>query len=191
MKFKDAQAKSVKMFSNPEFIKRIKEEDETMLKHMNILQKINSSGYLTIESQAGNRKNGLSVIDGNKYEIRERSYIAGFMKEEDASIFIKQMALDTDKNAMYIPYCSNDMYMPSKLDIPLTVTIKNKLTTVTTHNSSALPNNVWHMLRKNAHINKSEKIAYIFCWDSKWCRNASSATGLFTDVLKVLKEISK
>ena len=35
--------------------------------------------------------------------------------------------------------------------------------------------------------NKNDKIVLILCWDTKWNRNASSVNGLFTDVLKILK----
>ena len=58
-----------------------------------------------------------------------------------------------------------------------------------THMSSALPFSVWESYRKQLHINKNEKIVFIFCWDLKWCRNASGPAGLFTDVLKILKSI--
>lgn len=58
MKFKDAIIYAVKNFSSETFINRIKEEDNTMLKHLNILK----------ESQVGNGPN-------------ERAYIMGFMLE--------------------------------------------------------------------------------------------------------------
>jgi hypothetical protein len=41
MKFNAAQKKAVSMFDNPEFIANIKEEDPTMVKHLDILKKIN------------------------------------------------------------------------------------------------------------------------------------------------------
>jgi hypothetical protein len=43
MKFKDAVTYAVKNFSSVTFINRIKEEDDTMLKHLNILKEINKS----------------------------------------------------------------------------------------------------------------------------------------------------
>ena len=39
MKFNDAVTIAVKKFTSPDFIKRIKEEDETMLKCLSILKK--------------------------------------------------------------------------------------------------------------------------------------------------------
>ena len=45
----------------------------------------------------------------------------------------------------------------------------------------------WHeMLRKVIGLNKNEKTVYIVCWDTHWNRLASSKSGLFTDVVKVL-----
>jgi hypothetical protein len=183
MKFTEALKKSVNMFSDTTFKKRIEEEDATMLKHLPILQKINRLGYLTTESQAGKKSSGKSYIDGKPYVIQERSYISGFMLESKAVDFIKNMGLHTDKNAVYVPYCNDSLYLPSNLDIPLTITIKGGKTEINTHGSLTLPESAWNFFRKQAHINKSEKIVYIFCWDSKWNRPGA----LFADVVKMLE----
>jgi hypothetical protein len=114
-----------------DFIERVKDEDETMLRHLTILQKINEKGFLTTESQAGKKQIGKS--DGNKYEISERAFMSGFMVEKKAIEFIKNINLKTDKNAVYVPYCADDVYVPSKLDIPLTITKKNGKEEITTH----------------------------------------------------------
>ena len=187
MKFKDALATSVKMFSSTDFIKRIKEEDELMLAHLDILKQMNRHGYLTTNSQAGHSNRGISVLDNKPYQTTERAYITGFMLETKAVEFIKHMAIHTDKNAIFIPYCNDDVYTPSKLDIPLTLTKKKDETTVHTHMSVVLPQSVWEMYRKESHINKSEPVVFIFCWDTKWNRNASGSTGLFTDIVRVLQ----
>ncbi len=100
------------------------------------------------------------------------------MLESNASKFIKNMAFHTDKNAIFIPFC--DAYIPSVLDIPLTISKKNNI--VETHASSILPFSVWDSYRKQLHINKNEKIVFILCWDTKWNRNASNTSGLFKDV---------
>ena len=75
MKFAEAQKKAVDLFETEAFLQRIKEEDATMLKHLPLLQKMNKHGFLTVESQAGNRSKGKG------YEILERAYVVGFMKE--------------------------------------------------------------------------------------------------------------
>ena len=190
MKFKSAISRSVKMFSSPEFIERIKEEDSTMLKHLNILKAINANGFITDESQAGLKRSGISkFLAGKKYEISERAYIAGFMLETKAINFIKNMSLSTDKNAIYIPFCNDNIFIPRSLDIPLTITKIAGKTEINTHMSVVLPESVWQSYRKRAHINKTEKVVFIECWDIKWNRNAAGSSGLFTDVLKILKSI--
>jgi hypothetical protein len=181
MKFKEAQAAAVYMISSPEFIERIREEDDSMLKHLDLLKTINQLGYITTESQAGNKKVGKSS------EIMERAYINGFMLETYAIKFIKNMAILTDKNAVHIPRCSDDIHLPASLDIPLTIVKKDDTVVVHTHMATAVPISHWDQERKQAKLNKSDKIVYISCWDTKWNRDASSATGLFTDVIKILK----
>ena len=158
-----------------------------MLKCLSILKKINSYGYITTESQAGRKHSGVSVLDGKPYTIQERAYICGFMLETFAPQFIKNVALYTDKNAIFIPYCEDSVYIPSNLDIPLTITTKDGKIEINTHTSSTLPKAVWESYRKSLHINKTEKIVFICCWDSKWNRNASKNLGLFNDIEKILK----
>lgn len=188
MKFNDALDHSIKMFSSSSFIQRIKDEDDKMLQHLNILKKINNLGYLTTESQAGLKRKGLRN-DNKHYEIFERAYLTGFMLEKNAIEFIKKMSIYTDKNTMFVPYCNNNVYVPGNLDIPLTISRINKEITVETHTSAVLPEYVWDMYRKQAHINKSEKIVFIICWDSKWNRNASGRDGLFTDIVRILRKL--
>ena len=149
-----------------------------MVKHLPLLQKMNKHGFLTINSQAGNRSKGKG------YEILERAYVVGFMKEKDAEQFIKNMAIRTDKNAIYVPVCNET---PSSLDVPLTITKKDDVT-VNTHMSTSLPKEAEEFFRKMASLSKSEKVVFIFCWDPMWCRLASRRNGLFTEVLKVLSD---
>lgn len=115
-----AQKNAVTKFDNPEFIENIKDEDSTMIKHLNILKEINQQGYLTTNSQAGRKD--------IKHMIYERSYITGFMMKKDAIRFIKNMNIETDKNAIYVSINDAD----PKLDIPLTIQ-KNKEWEVFTH----------------------------------------------------------
>jgi hypothetical protein len=55
MKFKYAVLDAVKTLASDAFIKRIKEEDDTMLKHLTILKEINKYGFITNNSQTGNK----------------------------------------------------------------------------------------------------------------------------------------
>jgi hypothetical protein len=190
LQFVDAQSKAISRFSSPIFIKNIQEEDPTMIKNLKFVKTMNKFGYITTNSQAGNKLLGKkSVIDGNPYEIIERAYITGFMLEKDAIKFIKNLSVKTDKNAIFISYSNNNIYLPSLLDIPLTIVKKKSKIEIITHMSTTFPINIWDIERKQAKLNKSEKIVYIFCYDTKWNRSGSSKTGLFTDVIKILKNI--
>jgi hypothetical protein len=189
MKFKDALQKSVQTLSSSEFRNRVKEEDERMLSHLPLLQKINQAGFLTVNSQGGEKQSGKSVLDGKHYELSERAYLIGFLLETKAASFLQKVSIITDKNAIYVPLCQDSVSIPSSLDIPLTITKKGGKTTVETHSSVVLPESVWHSFRKQAHISKSEKVVFILCWDTKWNRNASGPSGLFQDILKILKTI--
>jgi len=168
MKFKAAQIKAVSKFDDPEFIANIKEEDSTMVKHLYILKEINKNGYLTKNSQAGRKTN-------NEYE---RAYIQGFMIKTHAIEFLKRMNIETDKNAIYVSINEKEPLF----NIPLTIHINKK---VVTHMSMTIPLRIWNQERK--YLNLDKDIVYIFCWDPKWNRNASSKNGLFTEVLKILK----
>lgn len=192
MKFKEAVSKSVEHLSSPQFIERVKSEDETMLKHIGILKKINALGYITNNSQAGRGHKGISALEEDKgkiYEHSERAYIMGFMLESMAVEFIKEMALTTDKLAMSLPMCGDDVRIRAALDIPLTAVKMDGQTNITSHTWTAMPQSVWEQQRKELHIDKTEKIAFITCMDMKWNRNASGPSGLFTDVLKVLHKL--
>jgi hypothetical protein len=190
MKFKDAQKRIIQKLASDDFKQRILDEDSTMLKHIPLITEINKSGYLTTESQAGRcHKGKKSYVDGKPYEIRERSYLTGFMKKDTAENFIKAMGIYTDKNAVYIPICEDSVNLPSELDIPLTITIKKDKTEINTHTSTAIPKSYGNHLIKELKLNKSEDVVCIICWDTKWCRSASSTNGLFTDVLKCLKPL--
>jgi len=181
MRFKDAIKRAVDIFENDkEFLERIKIEDPTMVKQLPILKQINQLGFLTTESQAGLKRNG------KEYEIYERAYISGFMKEEDAANFIKKMALHTDKNAMFVPTCCNDVIVPPELDIPLTTSKEKGKISVVTHASAAIPQSVEDMFRKGVKLNKTEKAVFILCWDPEFNRLASGRNGLFRDILKCL-----
>jgi len=185
MIFKDAQSNAVLKFKSPEFITKISSEDSSMVEHLDILQKINKNGFITIESQAGKK----IINSKKKFEIHERSYLQGFMLETDAIKFIKNINIFTDKVAVNIPLCENSVRLIPSLDIPLTITKRDDNIIINTHTSMALPKNVWDMYIKEVKLNKNEKVVLLMCWDIKWNRNASSLTGLFTDVLNILENL--
>jgi len=187
MKFNEAKAQAVALFNSAEFKERVNEEDALMLRQLAVLQEINKHGFITVNSQAGNKSKGKHYETGKPYENLERAYLMGFMLETEAALFIKNMGLKTDKNAIYVPACSDDILLPSALDIPLTVTKSGgpNGTRIDTHFSVALPKSAFDGFRKQAKLSKSEKVVFIFCWDSEWGRK-----GLFKDVLRVLKLVA-
>lgn len=188
MKFLDAAKQTAAMLGSAEFHKTQMSEDPRMIVQLPILQKINQHRFLTTESQSGVYRRGTSVHDGTPYEMSERAFLSGFMLEADAIKFLKLFNL-TDKNATYIPFCSEEVRLPVSLDMPVTITKQGKKTEVTTHTPLTYPKSHWEFLRKNAHINKSEPVVAIYCWDSHWNRLASGKSGLFTEVLDVLKKM--
>jgi hypothetical protein len=182
MDFNNIIKKAVKKLSSKSFKNRIKNEDISMLKSLPILKKINLLGYVTFESQAGNK-----TID-NDTEISERSFIIGFMKENNAVKFIKYTNIHTDKLSFYVPIVSNNVYLPATLDIPLTkiYNIKTKKTTIFTHTSFLLPENVAMQYKKQYEIEKNKDIVIVMCIDNIWNRNALKKDGLFINVVKIL-----
>jgi hypothetical protein len=179
MKFTDVKKNRIKMFDAPEFIQRIKDEDESMLKYLNILKEINFCGFITLESQAGHYKKS------KNYVHNEKAYIIGFIEESRAEKFIKHLSLNTNKVAFIIHIVNNSYDIPAKFDIPLTTENDQ----VVTHMSTIIPQSVFDMYRKEIKINKSEKIILIECIDPVFNRDAKKKDGLFIDVLKTLKSI--
>jgi uncharacterized protein YbaA (DUF1428 family) len=109
----------------------------------------------------------------------------GFMLETKAPEFIKNMGLKTDKNAVFVPVCSDDINLTSALYIPLNITKSGGAVRVDTHFSSALPKSAFDSFKKQVKLSKSEKVVFIFCWDSEWGRK-----GLFKDVLRILRSLT-
>jgi hypothetical protein len=100
----------------------------------------------------------------------------GFMLETEAPEFIKNMGLKTDKNAVFVPVCSDDINLPSALDIPLTITKSTGAVRVDTHFSSALPKSAFGKILdgESLHIDnwdtwsvdgKDAKVAVITSWE--------------------------
>jgi hypothetical protein len=186
MKFKDAQTMAIHKFDMNDFLTRIQEEDESMLQHLPILKKINEKGLITTGSQAGHWTKGISVLNNNPYVTEERAFIEGFMPYKKAVSFLKNMNLNTNKNAVNVFISDNPKFFKSELDIPLTITKQNNKTKIHTHMSLSLPIHVLNCYKKEHKINLSENVLFVFCWDPIWNRNASNADGLFTDVLRNL-----
>lgn len=186
MKFKDAQTMAIYKFDTKDFLTRIKEEDKSMLQHLPILKRINEKGLITTGSQAGHMTKGTSVLNNKPYVTEERAFIEGFMPYKKAVSFLKNMNLNTDKNAVNIFISDNPTFFKSELDIPLTLTTQNNKIEINTHMSLSLPIHILNSYKREHKIDRFENVLFVFCWDSLWSRNASNADGLFTDVLRNL-----
>uniref|UniRef100_A0A6C0JJ36 Uncharacterized protein n=1 Tax=viral metagenome TaxID=1070528 RepID=A0A6C0JJ36_9ZZZZ len=184
MKFKDAQTYAIHKFDTDEFLNDIKEEDDTMLNHLPLLKKMNEKGFITHNSQAGSKTKGISVINNKPYLTEERAFIEGFMSYKQAVLFLKNMNLYTDKNAVNVYISDNPKFLNSELDVPLTITTQNNETKVETHMPLYLPINTINLFKKEHKINRNEDVLYVICWDPIWNRDASKKDGLFTDVFK-------
>lgn len=150
-----------------------------MMAHVPALKRMNALGYLTVESQAGRHH--------NNNEQSERAYVEGFMLQQTAERFIERMGTKTDKNAVYVPACGEDVHLPASLDVPLTTANQR----VVTHTSVALPSRIEKMYRRELRLGASEQVVLVLCWDPKWNRAASGKRGLFTEVLACLEDLSR
>jgi hypothetical protein len=189
MKFKDALQHSIKTLGSSDFIEEHRKEDSKMVKYFPILTDINREGFLTENSQSGNRTVGKHYQDGTPFVMSERAYLVGYMEPDKAAEFIKHMSLETDKVVIYIPICGDTTHIPVALDIPVTITEKARKTNITTHQSSALPETADTIQRASVKLNKRDSAVMLFCYDTHWNRNAAGSRGLFTEVLKILKTI--
>jgi hypothetical protein len=191
MKFQAAVQKSIRHLSSPEFQQRVADEDPSMHKHVPILKEINTYGYITNNSQAGRHFKGVNSITKKHYDYSEKAYINGFMLQSKAVLFIKEMALSTDKLAQIIhPTTDKEtLELPSALDVPLTMDMLSG--EVHTHMPNTVSFAQWDAWRKECHIDKTEKIVHVMCYDLQWNRGASGSGGLFKDVLRVLKKINR
>lgn len=180
MKFKDAQTFAINKFDSEEFLTRIKEEDDTMVKHLPILKKMNEKGFITTGSQAGSKHIGKTFI------IEERAFVEGFMSYKQGVLFLKNMNLYTDKNAINIHMSDNPKFLNSELDIPLTISTKNNKTIIETHMPLYLPIRNMNLFKKEHKLNQDENVLYVFCWDPIWNRAASDKDGLFNVVYKYI-----
>ncbi len=194
MSFDNAKKRLIEHFSSKHFFDKIEEEDPTMVKYIDAFKKIASYGFLSFNSQGGHNKKMQSDNHKN-YEMCERSFILGFMEKDNAEKFIKEMNLTTDKICIYIPKCDTDD-LPTLLDIPLTIVIKDNDVNIHTHMSTAMPSNVWKHMKSEIFIdNDNDDVVMILCYDGKWNRNGLMNgdiynNGLFIDVIKTLEWIS-
>ena len=197
-------AKREEIFNSSEFKEETDEEDPKMTPLIPYFIKLNKLGYITSESQNGHvthvRK---SVRTSSPSTIIERAFISGYMEEELAAHFLRVFNIESNgKIAMYLPIVPNSTYLPSHLDVPLTITKHGKQalsdSEIETHMSSAIPKEADTIFQRNqlgikTLIDRSRKrYVIIECVDTIWRRNGiETRDGLFKEVLRVLMKIQR
>ena len=201
MKFAEAQRKMIQYLASPEFKSR--EDAETTLKSVPLLQMIIKQGYITDNSQEGLILTGFNPDTNRHYRIEERAYITGFMKEARGRKFVEWLNTYTDKVSFIIHsepskqfeklfYEGDRQAIPS---VPVTVSGSSetkqpiKILYPDTKLITIFPSSLMDATRKQAHINKAEHVVYICCFDPKYGRKASGPKGLYTDCMKGLGAI--
>ncbi len=198
MKFEEATKESIKYLKSDAFKNR--EDAEDTIPQVHHLIKINELGFLTTDSQQGRNYSGFNEDNGKYYEIRERAYINGFMKREDALKFIEYLNSYTDKIAFFIYnqsgkefedifYKQDPKLIPS---IPVTVSssakTKKDLTKFYSHTKipTIFPESLYNFEKKQKHLNKSEDVLIVCVIDSVYGRKAPSLKGLYNDIYHAL-----
>lgn len=202
MKFDDARKEMVKYLDSNDFKER--EDAETTIPAIKILQEINKAGLLTTNSQTGEDEKGYDKETKKYYHIVERAYLDGYMKRERALKVIDYLNTYTDKIAYFIFVNADPAFaklffegsvkaIPS---IPVTVSgssIKSQadikdLSPFTTM-PTTLPKSTVDLYKKHVKLNKSEDVLWVTFIDPEYGRNALKKNGLFTVVLDTLKQI--
>jgi hypothetical protein len=203
--FENALNQTIEYLSSDEFKSR--EDAQTTLPAIKDLQEVNRKGYLTVDSQQGVIEKGQNsesnhLYSNHFYEIRERAYLDGFMKKEQAYKFIDWLNTYTDKIAFQtyaVPGKEFEKVFNQRLDgriptIPVTVSAStlNKDETLTkftpyTAIPTILPKYGVELEKKDAHIKASENVIMVVVIDPIYGRHAMSTPGgLFEDVFKAL-----
>lgn len=189
MKFAEAQKKAIDYLQSDEFQKR--EDAETTLKSVKTLVEIIKAGFVSENSQEGEFQKGFNKESGNYYQIKERAYLTGFMKKKEALAFLDRMNENTDKVAFVIQATPGEEYAEGRIVVTASRSGKHLPLTSEfegfTFLRTSLPESTIDFLKKQAHINKSESVVYVACFDPEYGRQASGKRGLYGDVLRCLK----
>lgn len=141
-----------------------------------LLEKINSEGLITYDSQSGN-------------SLRERAYVKGFMQVEKVEAFVKNLNLWSDKVAFYsLPIAEagsqNGAFWSS---IPVTKDYQAETGWV---GFTSMPlyqtEDMMKIERGQAGLPPRFPAIVVTVFDPKWGRAAWSKNGLFRDVLEAL-----
>lgn len=193
MKFIEVQKATIKYLESDEFKNR--EDAQTSIKIIPLLQKINSMGFITDDSQQGLISKGFNEITKNYYEIRERAYVTGFMKSVKAELLTKWINTYTDKVALIVFENNTKKEFNNFPPIPVTVQASNKNKIKLkefkpcTQLRTVLPDETINGLKETIKLSKSENVEYIVIFDPVYGRHSKNKGGLYESVIKGLKAI--
>lgn len=200
MKFIDAQKKMIENLESDEFKER--EDAQTTLKSIPILQSIIRGGIITTGSQEGLILNGYNPDSKRYYHIEERAFVDGFMKHVHAVEFIKWINTHTDKLAIMIrkegsaefekEFWSKDLTKIPRIPVTVSGSTLRKGGKLELHADTniftVMDTKAIEFEQANAHINKSENVDLVVCIDLVYGRKATSARGLYKDILEGLRQ---
>lgn len=197
MKFADAQKKMITYLKSADFAGR--DDAQTTVSSVPILEKIIKGGLITIDSQEGVCKSGFEEVSRKFYRFEERAYVSGFMKRDAAKDFVQRFNSESNKIAFIVqneprPGFYEEFWASKTATPSIPVTVQGSATTKAgikelepaTQAPTVLPSKLIDFQKKEAHLNKSEAVEMVYCIDPVYCRKASAANGLYKDILKAL-----
>jgi hypothetical protein len=161
------------------------------------LVKMNELGLLTTNSQPGIKQTGTDE-KGKSWVIDQRSYVQGFMLVSDAQEFMEifNTDLENDKICISTTVIDSNKHILGNGDkewkerFPLTLEDGKPFTrsyfTIDKDYFETVGSEV-----KFASKNRYNVFVLILCIDPKWNRNANDESGLNSQILKVLQQISR
>lgn len=202
MKFPDAQKKMIKVLHSAAFKNRSDAVDT--ISSIPMLEKIIQAGLITDGSQEGLCKSGYNKEANRYYLIKERAQLSGFMQREKARDFVERFNTETDIIAFITSIDSSKAYDTlfwtdpnASSSIPVTVSssanTKSELTTSSLYPDSKI-RLVWPVAAFNASkqavfLDKEEEVEHVVIIDPVYCHKATSANGLYKNVLHILTKL--
>jgi len=190
MRFTTAQ-KNMKEFLDSDDFKTA-EDAQTTIASIPILKKIIDKGLVTENSQEGLILSGYNSESKMYYLIKERAYVSGIMKKDEAYMFVENFNTQTDKIAFIqrsdpSKEYDTSFYRNKVISIPVTMTAhsktKGELAKKKFFSDSAIPLSI--PINGQSKLFKSIKddIEVVVVIDPVYGRNAQSKNGIYNDIL--------
>lgn len=177
-------------------MKKIKEKLSLPKKSKPFIKAILEHGIIILDYQIGQgvkKQKGLDI-----YESKERSFIRGFMKHEDAHKFITWMNINTDKIVYCIhidsteefekEYYEGDMTKNQGIVVSIEgVYVDNSINFIPYVKAPlVLAKSIVDFDKTRAHLHSSIDVDMIVCIDPVYGRLATSEDGLYSNILQGL-----